>query len=63
MAKASKIAEVLVGRAGESPAHWDRDALDKERKLAPLGNRQAYLQRISDIVEGTREIPTDEGTS
>jgi mannose-6-phosphate isomerase-like protein (cupin superfamily) len=33
--------------------------LDKERKLAPLEKRQAYLQRISDIVEGTWEIPTD----
>jgi mannose-6-phosphate isomerase-like protein (cupin superfamily) len=32
-------------------------ALDKERKLAPLERRQAYLQRISDIVEGTWETP------
>ena len=37
--------------------------LDKERKLAPLEKRNAYLQRISDLVEGTWEIPTDEPTS
>jgi mannose-6-phosphate isomerase-like protein (cupin superfamily) len=36
--------------------------LDKERKQAPLEGRLAYLQRISDIVEGTWEIPTDDLT-
>jgi hypothetical protein len=34
--------------------------LDKERKLASPEMRQAYLQRISDIAEGTWEIPTDD---
>lgn len=34
--------------------------LDKERKLASQQMREAYLQRISDIAEGTWAIPTDD---
>ena len=34
--------------------------LDMERMLASPEMRQAYLQRISDIAEGTWQIPTDD---
>jgi mannose-6-phosphate isomerase-like protein (cupin superfamily) len=36
------------------------ERLDKERKQAPPERREAYLQRIADIVEGTWEDPIDE---
>lgn len=50
-----------VEAAGQAlpPAGTPGADLDMKRTLAPLERRQAYLQRISDIVEGTWEIPAD----